>query len=835
MNIFQQIKLFLLTLVVGLPTLSVAQTPTTFSDDIYQGEIFSDVYYANAVFIPAEITKEPSNGVAYWEETGELTGIIGFNTLTYIPNPGFIGLDTISLTYLRGSFVTTRVNVIINVKESIVLANNDYVDTNLSTPVSVSVLDNDENTNGNLSIRDVLVASGAEDVSVNIDGTITFTPQSDFTGIAYFEYLVCNDADVCDNATVSISVHNTASPTNQVHQIYTKKNTPQAILFPLEEYDVEIEPTKGFIDNSEEVWYYIPNEDEFGIDQFVYRLGNVTTTINVEIINAEADNLYAVDDYAYTPIDQAVEIDFLDNDIEEATFSTVVIIDQPSYGSITQSPGINGVVTYQPNAGFATLNEFTVDRFTYRITLADGSQETATVYIYVNDFNPSASTFELSVAKNSPLAIQYAIPIDYHSFEVVSQGDLGKVAFFQEINDEYFGQKVVGEKVLLYVPENQAVGYDEFEVLYCVSPNANCKSIKIKVNILDIEIPEEEKCVLADCVWEGATNNDGLVNMQDLLTLGYAIGKTGANRERSDSDVWYGRSSNEWSATQSKVNLKYSDTDGNGIINGKDTTAISNNYGRKHSITSTPLPATDPLPIYYGQPDTIPLIGPGSILEIPIILGNEYFPANDIYGITVNVSYSTSFLKEGTVKVVFDEDSWFTYGSSTLGLSKELISGKIDAASTRTNSSTISGHGVIGRTIGVSSIDLDGFRLGDKTPTGTITISATATNSAGEQINLGTDTYTFQLDLSKAEETASEEFAPEEATVSIFPNPTTEVLNISNNVERLEIFTLTGQQIYTAQNEYSVKVKNWNEGVYIMRAYTKEGNVVNKKFEVVNN
>ncbi|MEL6945257.1 MAG: Ig-like domain-containing protein, partial [Bacteroidota bacterium] len=422
---------------------------------------------------------EPSNGVAYWEGKEGLVGDPGISYLSYRPNAGFKGMDTVEVKYYQSLILPpVTLNLIVNVKESIVLANDDYTDTNLSTSVSISVLDNDENTNGNLFVRDVLVTSGAEDVSVNIDGTITFTPQADFEGIAYFEYLVCNDADVCDNATVSISVHNTATPSDQVHQIYTKKNTPQAILFPLEGYELDTAPEKGIIDNSEDVWYYIPNEDESGVDQFIYRSGNVITTVNVEIINAEADNLYAIDDYAYTPIDQAVEIDFLENDIDEASFETIVIIDQPSYGSITQSPGVNGVVTYQPNTGFATLNEYTVDRFTYRITLSDGSEETATVYVYVNDFNPSASTFELSVAKNSPLAIQYAIPIDYYSFEVISQGDLGKVAFFQEIDDEYFGQKVVGEKVLLYIPENQAVGYDEFEVQYCVTPNANCKSVK---------------------------------------------------------------------------------------------------------------------------------------------------------------------------------------------------------------------------------------------------------------------------------------------------------------------------------------------------------------------
>ncbi|MEL6717266.1 MAG: Ig-like domain-containing protein, partial [Bacteroidota bacterium] len=247
MNIFQQIKLFLLTLVFGLPMMMSAQDVNSLVE-VFQG----DAYTNHPVFslsIPPVITGEPSNGVAYWEGKEGLVGDPGISYLSYRPNAGFKGMDTVEVKYYQSLILPpVTLNLIVNVKESIVLANDDYTDTNLSTSVSISVLDNDENTNGNLFVRDVLVTSGAEDVSVNIDGTITFTPQADFEGIAYFEYLVCNDADVCDNATVSISVHNTATPSDQVHQIYTKKNTPQAILFPLEGYELDTAPEKGIID-----------------------------------------------------------------------------------------------------------------------------------------------------------------------------------------------------------------------------------------------------------------------------------------------------------------------------------------------------------------------------------------------------------------------------------------------------------------------------------------------------------------------------------------------------------------------------------------------------------
>ncbi|NJL77101.1 MAG: hypothetical protein HC892_20900 [Saprospiraceae bacterium] len=283
----------------------------------------------------------------------------------------------------------------------------------------------------------------------------------------------------------------------------------------------------------------------------------------MNILDAKAKNTFAIDDYVYTPVGQAVEINVVENDQNVAQ---TTIVRQPAYGKLSTLN--SGVVTYTPNNGFTTFNEYTVDRFTYRATLANGTFEEATVFIYVNNFNPSNTTYELSAIKNSPLALQYAVPIDYKEFVIVSQGAIGKVTFYPSINAIIYGQKIVGEKVLLYVPTQGATGLDEFEVQYCVSDNrSTCKSIKIKVNILDVVLSDAEKCVLDGCVWEGDANNDGTVNMVDLLTLGQHIGKIGATRGTTSNNLWYGKYAQDWTS----ANLKYTDTDGNGVISGKDT------------------------------------------------------------------------------------------------------------------------------------------------------------------------------------------------------------------------------------------------------------------------
>ncbi|NJK83963.1 MAG: T9SS type A sorting domain-containing protein [Saprospiraceae bacterium] len=380
--------------------------------------------------------------------------------------------------------------------------------------------------------------------------------------------------------------------------------------------------------------------------------------------------------------------------------------------------------------------------------------------------------------------------------------------------------------MLIYTPQANATGVDEFEVQYCITANT-CRTVKISVEILDIALEDSEKCISNDCVWEGDVNNDGVVNIQDILALGHTIGETGIARINS-TDVWLGKAGAEWNGGQA---LKHADANGDGVISSKDTAAIAANFGRTHKITSVGVPPTSPLPIYYGKPDTIPVVGPGAILEIPIILGNDFFPAIDIYGLSFEINYSPTLFLEGSVKVTFEEDSWFNYGSPTLNLTRENITGRVDIGITRTNRKTVSGHGVVARFSGIVVADIDLIRLRDEVIT-PLSITATATNGQGQQMQLGTDNYAVKLALNNEEVQSPEVATP--AEWSIFPNPATHLLNINlDKLDRFEVFTITGQKVYDGIAQPQLQVSNWNNGFYFLRAYTTDGKVINQKFEVM--
>jgi LPXTG-motif cell wall-anchored protein len=76
----------------------------------------------------------------------------------------------------------------------------------MNEPVTIDVLANDSDPlGGDLTIVDVEDPDNAE-VTINEDGTITVTPDEDFTGTIVFEYTVINEEERAATATVTITV-----------------------------------------------------------------------------------------------------------------------------------------------------------------------------------------------------------------------------------------------------------------------------------------------------------------------------------------------------------------------------------------------------------------------------------------------------------------------------------------------------------------------------------------------------------------------------------------------------------------------------------------------------
>ncbi|NJL77100.1 MAG: cadherin-like domain-containing protein [Saprospiraceae bacterium] len=252
MNVFKhKLFLFYFIILLGLPSALSAQVQSIRAD-IYQGEQY-DQHIVNSVVLPAFITKQSTNGKASWMETGATTGRPGFNTLLYTPNAGFVGRDTIKVTYYRQAALATSQDVIVTVLRSEVTAVDDFEETKQNQAVTINVLANDFLTNGILKVKEILVANQATNVTINVDGTITYFPVAGFSGVANLSYLVCNEINICDVATVSIAVENSTPNRIDTLSIITTKNTTVPVLLPIEGYTLSQSPSKGNLDDSADV------------------------------------------------------------------------------------------------------------------------------------------------------------------------------------------------------------------------------------------------------------------------------------------------------------------------------------------------------------------------------------------------------------------------------------------------------------------------------------------------------------------------------------------------------------------------------------------------------
>ncbi len=836
-----------LLLVLGLVLFTIwggqAQEPPV---EFIQAEIMiGDTFYYEFQNVPpyspslVNYTSYPKYGQAGFPFTGPLGDANG-DTLGYVPAVNYPVVDTVVFkfwTYVNGYYNTATKIIEISVVPGIVHAEDDYAETSVNTPVDIDVLFNDYTNIGLPKIAEIpLTYSGS--VTMSSDSTLaTFTPEPDFVGIAHFNYTIEGANNTFDAATVNIAVKPANEPLEETYTLSTPKETPLALLYSLDGYYLAQAPAHGSIDSlSMDYPVYTPDAGFFDqLDTIVYEktVNGLTfqRTFVVDVMNLPLPNNFAFDDYAYTTKNQAVLIDVRANDFNNS--GSVPVVVQPQHGTVTYQG--NGIYEYLPNADFDGN-----DQFVYRSTMSStGAIEYATVYLTVSDYLPAQGTFPLSTPKNTPLVIGYGIPVYNYDFTITVNPIYGTAEFFPgnqtlTIN----GQTFSGYNMLIYTPNPGVAGVtDEFEVEYCVS-TANCPTaqIKIDVNILDIDPPASHFCVQDHCIWAGDANNDGVVSMEDLLPLGLAMGEVGYKRDQPNLDDWYGQYGDDWQQPYNlPCNLKFTDTDGDGIIAAEDTLAISRFYLNKHSLVPAPTAPPITVPLYFIETGQTPVTG-GDLVHLDIWLGKpDAVLAEDIYGFTFSMQYEADVVPEESVHIDFLPQSWVTYNSPALYMTQKPYLGRIDAGFTRTSGYADDGYGIVATMEFIIIEDIDGTRLRDQYLDLYLT-GGTVMTASGQSYSVPEQHIRIPIDLLHGNRTSK---------LLLYPNPATDEVRLHLNGDQEDGFaeitlsSATGQQLLklTAFEEnsrdYRMDVSHLPGGVYIVKALTTKGEMRVQKLEVV--
>jgi Secretion system C-terminal sorting domain len=198
--------------------------------------------------------------------------------------------------------------------------------------------------------------------------------------------------------------------------------------------------------------------------------------------------------------------------------------------------------------------------------------------------------------------------------------------------------------------------------------------------------------ILPQCVWPGDTDTSGVVNARDLFNIGLAYGETGFKRDSMDTR-WYPHISKEWvKYTPNFINYKHIDTNGDGIINDSDTSAIAQNWALTHQLkpSSTPLSDRGAMPFLYVKNETI--VDGSNALQI--ILGEGNLIAQNVYGVACTIDFDENLIDENSIYTSI-KGSWLIE-DNILSIYK-VNAGKIHLVIVRKNKLATNGAGNIAR------------------------------------------------------------------------------------------------------------------------------------------
>ncbi|EQB8941068.1 tandem-95 repeat protein, partial [Vibrio parahaemolyticus] len=172
------------TVVEDTPTIIKVLGNDTFEDD---GKVVS-----------LDTNNGPANGTVSVNPDG---------SVTYTPDDNYVGKDTFTYIVTSGGVSeSTTVNVDVTPVNDAPVAKDDIATTQEDTAVTIDVLSNDTDVDGDkLSIQSATVPEAQGKVEI-VDGKLVFTPAENFNGHAEITYTV-TDGQLTDEAKVTVTVN----------------------------------------------------------------------------------------------------------------------------------------------------------------------------------------------------------------------------------------------------------------------------------------------------------------------------------------------------------------------------------------------------------------------------------------------------------------------------------------------------------------------------------------------------------------------------------------------------------------------------------------------------
>ncbi|WP_444539495.1 tandem-95 repeat protein, partial [Vibrio parahaemolyticus] len=448
-------------------------------------------------------------------ENGPKNGTVIVNndgTVTYTPNDNYVGKDTFTYIVTSGGVSeSTTVEVNVTPVNDAPVAKDDIATTQEDTAVTIDVLPNDTDVDGDkLSIQSASVPEAQGKVEI-VDGKLVFTPAENFNGDAEITYTV-TDGALTDQATVKVTV-NAVNDTPVVES----NIADQALAEDFTPYTIDLNTAFSDVDNVDgELTFSVsgnsniqvaivngiatitPTADWNGSETLTFTATDpsgesISQTVNftvAPVADIVADSVTVVED---TP----TIIKVLGNDTFEGD-DKVVSLDTnngPANGTVSINP--DGSVTYTPND-----NYHGTDCFTYIVT-SGGVSESTTVSVDVTPVN------DAPVAKDDIATTQEdtAVTIDVLSNDTDVDGD--KLSLQSASVPEAQGKVEIVEGKLVFTPAENFNG--DAEITYTVTDGELTDEAKVTVTVNPVNDAPTIKVDAVESITEDAVSIDTVV------------------------------------------------------------------------------------------------------------------------------------------------------------------------------------------------------------------------------------------------------------------------------------------------------------------------------------
>ncbi|MCV6575942.1 MAG: Ig-like domain-containing protein, partial [Cohaesibacter sp.] len=507
-----------------------------------------------------EANVDPAQGFVAIED-----GKIVFN-----PAANFNGEASIAYTIqdADGQTDSATVSVTVNPVNDAPNAVKDQASTDKGEPVTIDVLANDTDPDGDaLTIVKANVKKAQGSVEI-VDGKLVFTPADDFTGTATIKYVVKDAGGLKDKANVKVQVKTVNdAPVAMDDTATTDENTKVVIDVLANDTDPDgdtltiinpmVDAVQGTAIVEDGKIVFTPAADFSGEASIAYSVqdaGGLTDSATVTVtVNSVNDAPVAVDDTATTDEDTKVVIDVLANDSDPDGDDLTIInpMVDAAQGTVIVE---DGKIVFTPAADFSGEANIA-----YTVQDAGGLTDSATVTVTVNPVN------------DAPVAVDDTATTDEDTKVIIdvlandSDPDGDDLTIINPMVDAAQGTVIVEDGKIVFTPAADFNG--EASIAYTVQDTdglTDSATVKVTINpvndapdaVKDKVSTNENTQIIID-VLANDTDPDG----DDLTIIEANVNEAKGSVEIVEGKIVFTPSAN----FSGKANIAYSVQDAGGL------------------------------------------------------------------------------------------------------------------------------------------------------------------------------------------------------------------------------------------------------------------------------